>query len=159
MAASLGPALPATRLGQLGVQAAVDRSLVLPICTMDDAGFPHVALLGAWEVVALDARRLRLAVATGSRSAANMRRDGRATLLIIDSAAAHYVKLTVTEARPAMRAAPWNAAFDARVADVLEDAADPSREAAARITSGIRCETDAAGDHARAAVLSELRQP
>jgi hypothetical protein len=159
MAASLGPVLPAVRVAQLGTGASIDRALVLPLCTVDEAGFPHAALLGAWEIVALDASSLRFAVAGSSRSAANLRRTAHATLLIVDHTAAHYVKLHVSERRAAMRAAPWSASFDARVADVLEDAAHPGREAGARLVTGIRCETDPAGDPARTALLAELRHP
>lgn len=159
MAASLGPALPAFRVAQIGLDAAPERSLVLPLCTVDEAGFPHVALLGAWEVVAADATTVRLALASGSRSAENLRRSGRATLLLIDGRGAHYVKMHVTEAAPRMRDAPWNAMFNGRVEDVLEDATDPEREGASHLVSGIRCVTDPGREPARAAVLAELRQP
>jgi hypothetical protein len=157
MADSIGPALPASRVAQLGPGSAPDRALVLPLCTVDDAGFPHVALLGAWEVTVADTSALRFAIGGGSRSAANLRRSGRATLLIVDEAAAHYVKLRVTEASGAMRAAPWNARFDASVVDVLEDATHPEREGTSHLVSGIRCVTDPACEPARAAVLAELR--
>ena len=76
MTVPLGAALPASRLAQLGPAASPDRALVVPLCTMDDDGFPHVALLGTWEVVALDRGTLRIAVGAGSRSARHLRRDG-----------------------------------------------------------------------------------
>jgi hypothetical protein len=151
--------LPAARLAQLGVSAPPDRSLVLPLCTVDEAGFPHIALLGTWEVVAWDAGTVRLAIAGATRSADNLRRTGRATLVIVDALAAHYVKLRVREVAPAMRAAPWNARFEGCVEQVLADAADPSREGTSHLVRGIEAAVDLSREPARIAVLAELREP
>jgi hypothetical protein len=159
VASLVGSALPAARLAQLGVSAHPDRSLVLPLCTVDEAGFPHVALLGAWEVVAWDAVTLRVAIAGRSHSAENLRRTGRATLVIVDGQGAHYVKLRVREVAPAMRVAPWNARFEGCVEQVLADAADPSREGTSHLVHGIGAAIDPSREPARAAVLAELREP
>ena len=156
MSSSAGAALPVSRLAQLGPAAAPDRALVLPLCTVDDAGFPHVALLGSWEVVALDAGTLRMAVAGTSRTARHLRRDGRATLLLVDASGAHYVKLSAREVAPAMHGAPRNARFEARVEDVLADAVDPAGEGTSHLLHGIGAATDPSGDPAREAVRAEL---
>jgi hypothetical protein len=156
MAVPLGAALPAVRLAQLGRAAAGDRTLVVPLCTIDDDGFPHIALLGTWEVVAPDAETLRLAVNGSSRTARHLRRDGRATLVIIDADGAHYVKLRAREVAAAMRDAPWNARFDGRIEHVLEDAADPVREGTSRVLHGIAASADPTRERDRAAVRAEL---
>jgi hypothetical protein len=159
MAQHVGPALPAARLAQFGPAATPDRTLVLQLCSVDEDGFPHVALLGAWEVVAWDGATVRLAVGARSGTAANLRRTGRATLVVVDGHGAHYVKLGVREVTAAMRASPWNARFDGLVADVLADAANPEREGASHVVHGIGVSIDPSREPARAAVLAELREP
>lgn len=159
MAQPIGSALPTVRLAQLGRAATPDRTLVLQLCTIDEGGFPHVALLGAWEVVAWDASTLRLAVGARSETAANLRRTGLATLVVVDAHGAHYVKLRVREVTAAMRDAAWSARFEARVEVVLADAADPAREGTSRIVRGIEAATDPSREPARVAVLTELREP
>lgn len=159
MAQPIGSALPTVRLAQLGPTAPPDRSLVLQLCTVDERGFPHVSLLGSWEVVAWNESTLRLAVGARSATAANLRRDGLATLVAIDAHGAHYVKLRVREVATAMRDAAWNARFEARVELVLADAADPVREGTSHIVHGIEAAIDPSREPARAAVLAELREP
>lgn len=68
----------------------------LPLLTVDDAGFPHVCLLSRAEVEA-DADEVRVAVAS-TRTRANLERDGRACLLVVETTNAHYLKLRVTRA-------------------------------------------------------------
>lgn len=131
---------------------------MLQLCTVDDRGFPHVALLGAWEVLAWDAYTLRLAVGGCSTTAANMRRTGQATLLVVDAHGAHYVKMRVHEVAASMRSAAWNARFDGRVEVVLADAADPGREGSGHIVQGIMADTDPTSEPGRSAVLAELEE-
>jgi hypothetical protein len=159
MSQPLGPVLPPLRLAQLGRHALPDRGLVLQLCTVDELGFPHVALLGAWEVVAWDASTVRMAVGARSGTADNLRRTGRATLVIVDARGAHTVKIHVREAVPAMRDSTWNARFDGRVELVLADAANPEREGTSHIVHGIVASLDPTREPARAAVLAELREP
>lgn len=68
----------------------------LPLLTMDDVGFPHVCLLSRAEVEA-DTDEVRVAVAS-TRTRANLGRDGRACLLVVETTNAHYLKLRVTRA-------------------------------------------------------------
>lgn len=65
----------------------------LPFLTVDDAGFPHVALLSRAEARA-DAERVLVVVAS-RRTRANLARTGRATLVAIGGDTAHYLKLRV----------------------------------------------------------------
>jgi hypothetical protein len=158
MTLPLGAALPASRLAQLGPAASPDRALVVPLCTIDDEGFPHVALLGTWEVVALDQGTVRIALTAASRSAHHLRRDGRATLMLVDADGTHYVKVRAVETAAAMRQAPWNARFDGRVEQVLGDMADP-REGSSRVLHGIAASIDAVHENTREAVRAELSEP
>ena len=59
-------------------------SKVIQIVTIDEGGWPHAALLSYFEVVAADRRRVRLASYANSTTSANMRRNGKATLIVID---------------------------------------------------------------------------
>ena len=68
----------------------------LPFLTVDDAGFPHVCLLSRAEVEA-DAGEVRVAVAS-TRTRANLERDGRACLVVVETTNAHYLKLRVVRA-------------------------------------------------------------
>jgi hypothetical protein len=66
-----------------------------PFLTVDEAGFPHVALLSRAEVdVSPDGGEI-LAVVASSRTRANLTRDGHAGLIVIAGTTAHYAKLRV----------------------------------------------------------------
>jgi hypothetical protein len=158
MAVALGSTLSDALFERLsGRDPGRHRGLVLPFCTVDAAGWPHVALLSYTEIVARDASTLRVALYADSGSAENLRRSGRATLLLFDAGLAQYVKLHAAELPQRIAATPWNAVFELRVEQVLSDAADPHREGGSVITSGISFEPDPAHDAMRAAVLAALR--
>jgi hypothetical protein len=66
-----------------------------PLLTVDENGYPHVALLSRAEIeVGTDAAEI-LAVVTSRRTGANLRRDGRAGLIAVNGMVAYYVKLRV----------------------------------------------------------------
>ena len=111
---------------------------VIPVITVDAAGFPHPALLSFGEVVALDARRIGLATYADSTTTNNMRRNGRLTLLLVEPEGTYYIKGTVRERPGGLPAFPGLAHLEMRVEQVLEDAARSEVEGEARITSGIR---------------------
>jgi hypothetical protein len=69
----------------------------LQLMTVRDDGWPHVALLSVGEVVALDARLLRLAIWPGSTSATNLAARGRATLAAVLAPTSYLVRVS---ARP-----------------------------------------------------------
>ena len=66
----------------------------VPLLTVDQAGFPHVCLLSRAELEA-DQHEVRAAVAS-TRTRANLERDGRACLVVVEDTTAHYLKLRVT---------------------------------------------------------------
>lgn len=70
-----------------------------PFLTVDDAGYPHVALLSRAEMDVRADRGAVLAVVASTRTAANLRRDGRAGLIAVAGTVAHYAKLRATSVR------------------------------------------------------------
>lgn len=69
-----------------------------PFLTVDEAGFPHVALLSRAELDVTPDGSDVIAVIASSRTRANLGRDGRAGLIAIGGIVAHYAKLSVTRA-------------------------------------------------------------
>jgi hypothetical protein len=142
-----------------GARADAHATLAIVICTVDEQGWPHPAMLSYFEVAATDAQTLQLAVYTDSRTTANLRARGTATLVVVDEGLVCYVRGRVTGVA-AMRVAPYNARATVRVDQVVFDEPPPDLEPGAFVTSGItyRARTGAALERARA-VLAELREP
>jgi hypothetical protein len=67
-----------------------------PFLTVDEAGFPHAALLSRAELDVSPDRSAVLAVVASTRTRANLERDGHATLIAVGGTTAHYAKLRVT---------------------------------------------------------------
>lgn len=110
---------------------------VILIATVDDNGWPHPALLSYFEVIAKDRRNVRVASYGKSKTAGNMRQNGKLTLVIVDTRAAYYVKGAVEELAGAMRSAPYNAKLNVCVSEVLADEANEELEPGAYVSSGI----------------------
>ena len=138
MSKHVGDALPDDlfeRLNGRDLPTVADQVIV--VCSVDDRGFPHPALLSYFEVVAIDHRTIRLAMYSDSRTTRHARREGRLTLLLVDAGVAYYVKGTVQEVGHSMRTTPYNAKLDFLVAEVLADEPHPTLEPGAYISSGI----------------------
>lgn len=88
--------------------------------TVDRAGFPHVALISWYEVVALDRATLRLGLRATSQSSQNLRERRIGTLIFVGGGAAYYVKGRV-EAESSLPLFPELASFRLRMEQVLED--------------------------------------
>ena len=110
-----------------------DKAIV--IVTVDEAGWPHPAMLSYYEVVAKDRSTIDLAIGKSSVTAKNLRRAGKIALLITDSDVNYYVKGTAREIRASMEDAPVMSLFRVAVEHLLEDL-DPD----AVITSGVTFE-------------------
>ena len=123
------------RLRGLDAGSRADEAIV--VCTVDDNGWPHPAMLSYFEVAAVDRSNLRLAVYTNSRTCANMRPRFKATLIVADPGVVCYISGTVEERAAAMRDAPYNAHLNLRVHQVVFDQPPPDLEPGVRITSGI----------------------
>jgi len=142
-----------------GADVDAHATLAIVMCTTDAEGWPHPAMLSYFELAARDARTIRLAVYNGSRTCANMRERGTATLILVDRGLVCYVRGSVTEVRPAMRSAPYNAALDLRVDQVVFDEPPPDLEPGAFVTAGMTYSARKPEALARArAVLAELRE-
>jgi hypothetical protein len=66
-----------------------------PFLTVDEGGFPHVALLSRSELDVAPGRTEVLVAVGSPRTRANLRRDGRAGLIAVGGTVAHYAKLRV----------------------------------------------------------------
>lgn len=140
MSRLLGDELTGILLARLsGSRDGAPADVAIPICTVDEEGFPHPALLAYSEIAAPSPRRLRVTVNAGSRTAANLHRDGRLTLFFVDESLTRYVKGRVIGLGTADPTAGDGAfAFELEVVAVYLDEVDTTRESAARIVSGIR---------------------
>lgn len=146
MSRVLGQELPPRLLEQLSgrdLQGRLGR--VIPVVTVDAAGFPHPALLSFGEVVALDQRRIGLATYADSTTTKNLRERGRLALLLVEPDGTYYVKGTVRERPGGLSAFPGLAHLEMRVEEVLQDATRGDVEGDARITSGLRFESAGGG--------------
>lgn len=138
MARVLGNELPVDLQRRLaGDDLASVADKVVLVSTVDAEGWPHASMLSYFEIVAVDARTLRIAAYGSSRTVANMRRTGKVTIVVIDERVAYYVKAEVEELSAAMSVTPFNAALECRVRAVLADEPDEALEPGAYVASGV----------------------
>jgi hypothetical protein len=112
---------------------------VILLITIDEGGWPYGAMLSYLEVIARDRRTLRLAPWTNSTTTGNLRRNGKASLLVIEEGLAYYIQGTAAELDREMEGFPGMAKIEVRIDSILKDNA-LDYEGAARITNGIRFE-------------------
>jgi hypothetical protein len=110
------------------------RRFVLPLLTTDAEGYPRVALLTAGEVRANSARQLVVAVHAASRTAVNLIRRRRATLLFLHRSVAASIQARAGRGRVSSRD-PDRHLFPLAVHRVRLDSPDPS-EGDTRLQSG-----------------------
>lgn len=141
MSRELGSELPddlydALRRGDAGGRAGT----AIVLTTVDADGWAHPALLSFREVGARDRSTIRLITYAESRTTANMRANGKVTLIFVDEHMTYYVKGTAAETAPegpeGTGGLGATAAMDVRVHSVLADSAGAD-EGGATITSGI----------------------
>jgi len=125
----LTPAL-LQRLGGADVEA--HEGKIIPICTIDEAGWAHPALLSYYEVVAKDSSTLDMAVWKNSSTAVNLRNAGKVTFIVSDRAVNYYLKGSVRELEFEMTGAVPVSRFRVTLEQVIED-----QEANAEITTGL----------------------
>lgn len=120
MAKNLGNALPAELLDKLE-NGALYRTggLGLPVLTVDEAGWPHVAMAPGAVAARPDEAWVALGGKTGSLH--NIRRDGKLTLLVAGPDTLYYIKGQAEIVRPEMQLMAQEAAVRLRVTEVLQD--------------------------------------
>jgi hypothetical protein len=155
MARLIGHHLTESLLETLSVERGLGRSdHAIVICSVDEQGRPHPAMLSSLEIVARDARHVALAVHAASRTARNLAANRHLTLILADESGVHYVKGDAALTSASMTAAPALSAFTLHVDRVLEDT--PSDYEHAQIVSGIRIARAAVDADRAQAILREL---
>ncbi len=103
------------------------------LLTVREDGWPHVAMLSVGEIAAPAPHRVRMALWPGSRTTANLTRDGRATLAVVHEGAGWYVRGSARRGEDLMLSSGQRlAGFELSVDEVLVD-----EVAYAVITAGI----------------------
>lgn len=125
----LTPAL-LQRLGGSEIEA--HEGKIIPICTIDESGWAHPALLSYYEIVAQNPSTLDLAVWKNSSTAINLRSAGKVTIIVSDHGVNYYLKGSVREVEFEMTGAAPVSRFRITLEQVIED-----QEANAEITTGL----------------------
>jgi hypothetical protein len=105
---------------------------IIPILTIDEAGWAHPALLSYYEVVAKNSTVLDMALWKSSSTANNLRRTGKITLMVSDQGTNYYLKGSVQELEYEMTGAAPVSRFRVTVEQLIED-----QEPNAEITTGL----------------------
>jgi hypothetical protein len=133
MSQLLGKALPTPLQHRLsGAEIDSHEGKIIPIFTIDEAGWAHPALLSYYEVVANSSSTLDMALWKDSSTAKNLRRAGRVTLMISDRGVNYYLKGSVVQLHYEMPGAAPVSRFRVTLEQVIED-----QEANAEITTGL----------------------
>ncbi|MFB5674113.1 pyridoxamine 5'-phosphate oxidase family protein [Paenibacillus terreus] len=93
------------------------------LLTVTEDHWPHVAMISAGEILALDRQQLRLALWPGTTTTGNMIRTGKATLAAFIGGRAHYVRLLLDQLPELPDAEYPRARFTATVAASRTDTA------------------------------------
>jgi hypothetical protein len=139
MSRAIGSRLPVPLRERLrGDDLATRVGIAVLILTTDEAGWPHPAMVSYGELVAMDSRRVRLAVRRTSGTAENLRRRGRMTFCFIEPGMAYYVKATVGHPEEPVQGFPDLVRFEATVEKVLADEARADSEPGVAVADGVR---------------------
>jgi hypothetical protein len=142
-------------LSRMGMDSAIERAdVAIVICSIDEHGWAHPAMLSTLEVVAKDARNMRIATHVTSRTTRNLRTNGRVSLIVADEHAVYYVKGSALLVAASMEVVAHYAKFNVRVDSVLQDV--PADYENARLIAGLRIERANLDVPAARAVLDEL---
>jgi hypothetical protein len=155
MSRLIGHHLSEPLLELLSARRAVERAdHAILICSVDEQGRPHPAMLSSLEMVARDARHIRLAVHASSRTARNLTANKHLTVILADETGVHYVKGDAELTTASMATAPALSLFTLHVDRVLEDT--PAAYEQARLVSGIRITRGTLDAERAQAILREL---
>ncbi len=121
MSKELGATLPEDLLDFLSSTEPGEKfKQVILFSTTDEDGWPRHGLLSAREVVAKDSNRLLLLLYSNSHSTANLNREGKISLVLINPNMSYYVLCTTRPLAP-LPDAPSETLFELTVEKVLED--------------------------------------
>jgi hypothetical protein len=133
MSQLLGKELPVALQGRLdGSEVQSHEGKIIPIFTIDEAGWAHPALLSYYEIAAKDASTLDMALWKDSSTSKNLRQAGKVTLMISDQGVNYYLKGRVRELHYEMPGAAPVSRFRVTLEQVIED-----QEPNAEITTGL----------------------
>src|SRR2546428_5721428 len=128
MSRLLGAELPDDLFRWLSERPEANAEKIILVCTVDEKGRPHPAMLSVLEVIAKDRRNIRLAPYKDSGTTGNMRRNGKLTIMILDDHLAYYIKGSVEELQPEMRCSHDISKLNMKVEAVIADQADEQIE-------------------------------
>jgi hypothetical protein len=135
MSKNLGATLPEDLLDFLSSTEPGDKfKQVILFSTTDEDGWPRHGLLSAREVLAKDSKRLLLLLYSNSHSSANLQREGKISIVLVNPNMSYYVFCKARPLSP-LPDAPSETLFELTVERVLEDSL-----ATARILTGITFE-------------------
>ena len=135
MSKNLGATLPKDLLDFLSSTEPGEKfKQVILFSTTDEDGWPRHGLLSAREVLAKDSKRLLLLLYSNSHSSANLQRDGKISIVLVNPNMSYYVFCRARPLSP-LPDAPSETLFELTVERVLEDSLST-----ARILTGITFE-------------------
>ncbi len=135
MSKNLGATLPEDLLEFLSSTEPGEKfKQVILFSTTDEDGWPRHGLLSAREVLAKDSKRLLLLLYSNSHSSANLQREGKISIVLVNPNMSYYVFCKARPLSP-LPDAPSETLFELTVERVLEDSL-----ATARILTGITFE-------------------
>ncbi len=121
MSKNLGATLPEDLLDFLSSTEPGEKfKQVILFSTTDEDGWPRHGLLSPREVVAKDSNRLLLLLYSTSHSTANLQREGKISLVLVNSNMSYYV-LCSARSLPPLPDAASETLFELTVEKVLED--------------------------------------
>ncbi len=133
MSQLLGKEMPPALQRRLsGADIEAHEGKIIPIFSLDPAGWAHPALLSYYEIVAKNASTLEMALWKDSSTAKNLRTAGKVTLMVSDRAVNFYLKGSVRELEYEMAGAAPVSRFQIALEQVIED-----QEPNAEITTGL----------------------
>ncbi len=97
MSQNLGNRLPEKTFKSLKFTNESRKNSAIFLLTEDSESFPHVALLSAYQVVAVNRSKLLVAVHSTSRSCGFLATEGKGTLILQLEPAVQYVKCSFAE--------------------------------------------------------------
>ena len=135
MSKNLGATLPEDLLDFLSSTEPGEKfKQVILFSTTDEDGWPRHGLLSAREVFAKDSKRLLLLLYSNSHSSANLQREGKISIVLVNPNMSYYVFCKARPLSP-LPDAPSETLFELTVEKVVEDSL-----ATARILTGITFE-------------------